>query len=55
MRCNTPCPTLAERQGDLSGLASQMTGPLMNPFTGQAIQLHDSGYADQSAAQTLLQ
>jgi hypothetical protein len=29
-------PTLAERQGDLSGLASPTTGPLMNPFTGQA-------------------
>ena len=29
-------PTVAERQGNLSGLASQMTGPLMNPFTGQA-------------------
>lgn len=29
-------PTLAERQGDLSALAPQMTGPLMNPFTGKA-------------------
>jgi Carboxypeptidase regulatory-like domain len=28
-------PTLAERQGNLSALASQMTGPLTNPFTGQ--------------------
>src|SRR5271156_612672 len=29
-------PTLAESQGNLSGLASQMTGPLTNPFTRQA-------------------
>lgn len=29
-------PTVAERQGNLTGLASQMTGSLVNPFTGQA-------------------
>jgi Carboxypeptidase regulatory-like domain len=28
-------PTLAESQGNLSAFASQMTGPLMNPFTQQ--------------------
>lgn len=28
-------PTLAERQGNLSALASTMNGPLVNPFTGQ--------------------
>ena len=29
-------PTAEERSGNLSGLASQMSGPLVDPFTGQA-------------------
>ena len=48
-------PTLAETQGNLSGLASQMTGPLMNPFTGQAYPNYTiPGTQINSAAQTLL-
>lgn len=48
-------PTLAERQGNLSGLASRMTGPLMNPFTGQAYSNYTIPNTQlNSSAQTLL-
>ena len=48
-------PTLAEREGNLSGLASQMTGSLTDPFTGQAYP-NDTIPSTQlnSSTQTLL-
>jgi hypothetical protein len=48
-------PTLAEREGNLSGLASQMSGTLTDPFTGQAYS-NDTIPSTQlnSSAQTLL-
>jgi hypothetical protein len=54
-RTSDTVPTLAERQGDLSSLASQMTGPLMNPFTGQAYSNNTIPSTQlNSSAQTLL-